>query len=93
MTQIDVKIDLQIWARLLRASFSKIEIFIKAHVDERDQSRVSDSDYHWKFLWQAGQSDIHPDDPRFSLGRYSVLLVNHDEDEDEFTHQPLGICL
>ena len=35
---------------------------------------------------------IFPDDPGFETGTYQVLLVNRDEDEDEFTHQPLAVC-
>ena len=39
------------------------------------------------------EAEVFPDDHGFKVGEYKVLVVNRDEDEDEFTHQPLGICL
>ena len=39
------------------------------------------------------EAEVFPDDIKFKVGVYKALIVNSDEDEDEFTHQPLGICL
>ena len=48
---------------------------------------VSELNYTWKFKQGSGPLvEIYPDDTRYETGTYRVLLVNRDEDEDEFTY-------
>ena len=47
---------------------------------------VSETNYQWKFKWASKTVEIFPDDVKFSIGVYRVLMVNRDEDEDEFTY-------
>ena len=77
------------WEREIRQGFSDIDIFVSV-----GEEGVSETNFTWKFKFGVSPpSEIFPDDELFKPGAYHVLLVNRDEDEDEFTHQPLGVCL
>lgn len=80
----------QAWERELRQCFSNIDIYVTVN-DEN----VSETSYQWKFKQGTSNNDVEifPDDTNFTIGTFRVLLINRDEDEDEFTHQPLGLQL
>lgn len=90
MSQSDCKVVVQAWERELRQCFANIDIYVTVNNEE-----ISETSYQWKFKQgtNANAIEIFPDDENFRKGTFRVLLVNRDEDEDEFTYQPLGLQL
>ena len=62
--------------------FSDVDIYITVN----DESSVSETNYKWKFKYGTEKVEIIPDDCKFEIGLYEVLLANRDEDEDEYTY-------
>lgn len=85
----DVKIVLKVWERELRQGFSDIDIYVSVNDEALSQDNFT---WSFKFGVQSGV-EIFPGDERLQKGTYRVLMVNRDEDEDEFTGQPLAVRL